>query len=236
MVAVAAVAAVVEVDGEAGIEAVSVSVKAGLGVVGGTGGGPAATEPATTEPSASTYLAPANPTPTNPAPINPRNLIVNGDFETPEAPDRCRTLSGDELTGWKVEKGNVDVVSTYWPAEHGNQSLDLNGLERGVISQTIPTEPSHWYRLTFFYAGNPDANAEDDNRDAEVQWGDKLLTTLHPQLGTPNDMNWQRREFIVQAKAAYTTLVFISVTDGAYGVALDDVSLVPCDPPSKVQR
>jgi hypothetical protein len=49
-------------------------------------------------------------------------------------------------------------------------------------------------------------------------------------------MNWQRREFIVQASGAQTQLVFISLTEGAYGVALDDVSLVPCDPPIKVQR
>jgi choice-of-anchor C domain-containing protein len=166
----------------------------------------------------------------------PANLIVNGDFEWPVAPDRCRTLSADELTGWKIERGDVDVVSTYWPAEHGNQSLDLNGKTSGAISQTVATEPSHWYRLTFFHAGNPDENAADRDRAAEVQWGDKLLTTLHPKLGTLTDMNWQRREFVVQAKTASTTLSFISVNDGAYGVALDDVSLVPCDPPTTQDR
>jgi len=165
----------------------------------------------------------------------PTNLIINGDFETPQAPDRCLALSSDQLPGWKIERGDVDVVSTYWPAEHGNQSLDLNGLTSGAISQTIVTEPSHWYRLTFFYAGNPDENAADSDRAAEVQWGDKLLTILHPKLGTLTDMNWQRREFVVQAKTAKTTLAFISVNDGAYGVALDDVSLVPCDPPVKQQ-
>ena len=115
------------------------------------------------------------------------NLVVNGDFETPIAPDRCLTLSSDQLTGWKIERGDVDVVSTYWPAEHGDQSLDLNGLTSGAISQTIATEPTHWYRLTFFYAGNPDENAADTDRAAEVQWGDKLLTTLHPKLGTLAD-------------------------------------------------
>jgi choice-of-anchor C domain-containing protein len=175
---------------------------------------------ATTEPASTTEPAPAT------------NLIVNGDFETPEAPDRCLALSGDQLTGWKIERGDVDVVSTYWPAEHGNQSLDLNGLTSGAISQTIATEPGHWYRLSFFYSGNPDENAADRNRAAEVQWDGKLLTTLHPQLGTLTDMNWQRQEFVVQAKTASTSLLFISVNDGAYGVALDDVSLVPCDPAS----
>ena len=179
-----------------------------------------AADPAATEPVAATEPAQAN-------------LIANGDFEMPEAPDRYRNLTGDELTGWKIEQGDVDVVSSLWPAEHGSQSLDLNGLNRGVISQTIATEPSHWYRLTFFYAGNPDENAADGKRDAEVEWGDKLLTTLHPQLGTLTDMNWQRQEFVVQAKTKSTTLLFISVTEGAYGVTLDDVSLVPCDPPAK---
>ncbi len=163
------------------------------------------------------------------------NLIVNGGFETPEAPDRTLPISKDQLTGWTIERGDGDVCSTYWPAKSGKQSLDLNGLTRGIISQTIDTRPGQWYRLTFAYAGNPDEHAADNNRAAEVQWGDKRIAVLHSALGTLEDMKWQDAEYIVQAKADHTQLLFISITDGKYGVALDDVSLVACEPPATTQ-
>ncbi len=160
----------------------------------------------------------------------PTNLIVNGDFETPLVPDRCLAVSGDQLPGWKIERGDVDVTaSTLWQSAHGDQSLDLNGFSRGIISQEVHTEPGQWYRLTFSYSANP--HPDDTGRVAEVQWGDKLLTTLKPELATTDDMKWKKQEFVVQAKEKATTLVFISLTPGAYGVALDDIALVKCDPP-----
>ncbi len=49
-------------------------------------------------------------------------------------------------------------------------------------------------------------------------------------------MNWQKQEIVVQANVANATVVFISTTDGAYGVTVDDFSLVPCDPPAKAKH
>jgi hypothetical protein len=57
-----------------------------------------------------------------------------------------------------------------------------------------------------------------------------------PKLGTFDDMNWQKQEIVVQANVANATVVFISTTDGAYGVTVDDFSLVPCDPPAKAKH
>src|SRR5262249_45650825 len=75
------------------------------------------------------------------------NLLVNGSFELPVVPSGAdiRTLRGvDELPGWRITRGSVDVVpAPFWqpaPGE-GSQSLDLVGVGAGTIEQTFATAP-----------------------------------------------------------------------------------------------
>jgi hypothetical protein len=51
----------------------------------------------------------------------------------------------------------VSAASIFWQADHGNQSVDLNGYGTGpsTIYQDITTEPGKSYLLTFAVSGNP---------------------------------------------------------------------------------
>ena len=92
-------------------------------------------------------------------------LVTNGGFEAPAlTPSQFQTINvGAEPAGfaWTVVSGNVDVAYPPIPpfvqfgALEGNQALDLNGTQRGAISQTFATTVATRYRLSFVYTDNP---------------------------------------------------------------------------------
>src|SRR5918996_3601962 len=85
------------------------------------------------------------------------NIVVNGDFELPFVPGAFLTYPpGPALTGWMITSGTIDHIGTHWQAASLRQSLDLNGLEQGTISQTLATVAGERYILRFAMAGNPD--------------------------------------------------------------------------------
>lgn len=70
--------------------------------------------------------------------------VSNGGFETPSAGNSYRAfLAGENIGGWVIESGSVEIVGTYWQSAQGSQSLDLSGLWdwAGTIYQDIATVP-----------------------------------------------------------------------------------------------
>ena len=55
--------------------------------------------------------------------------------------------TGDDLFGWSVSEGDVQVLDNF--ASDGEISVILNAKENGSICQTIETIPGHVYELTF---------------------------------------------------------------------------------------
>ena len=108
----------------------------------------------------------------------PRNLIDNGDFEDSDAGAMYARHDKEEPPpGWTVKRGTVDVIGGWWQAAHGKQSLDLNGLEPGAISQEVATEPGKTYVLSFWMAGNPD-DPEARRTAIEIAWDKKVVRTV----------------------------------------------------------
>ena len=58
--------------------------------------------------------------------------------------------------GWTVDRNSIDLIGPYWNAADGSQSVDLDGLAPGSISQTFTTVAGQQYRLTFAYSANKD--------------------------------------------------------------------------------
>ena len=91
------------------------------------------------------------------------DVVQNGSFEQPTAiAPTFDTLTGEQLDGWVIEQGNVDLISPgYWNASEGAQSVDLDGLSPGAISQAVSTVPGQRYDLTFDYSANPETERPD---------------------------------------------------------------------------
>ena len=169
------------------------------------------------------------------------NLIVNGSFETGANPpgDGFRTLTAlnTDLTGWTVTAGSIDWIGGYWEASDGDRSIDLGGLEAGtIVGQVFATTPGQWYALTFDMAANPDNNHQPNPKKLQVTVSgtnptieDFLFT---PTSTTKTDMGWQTKTLLFEASDAATSLQFADLTGGAFGAALDNVSVVAIPEPA----
>jgi choice-of-anchor C domain-containing protein len=165
------------------------------------------------------------------------NLIKNGSFERPilDSPDRV-FASGKHLGAWTVGDvpflgvdGSIDLVrSDYWQAQDGSQSVDLDGLEPGTISQTIATTPGVGYRVGFWLTQNPDCGPAVKDLLIELN-GSGFASVVIRKQGTHDNMNWMHRVRVFEADSSSTTISFVS-DDGSgstCGVALDKISVKP---------
>lgn len=166
------------------------------------------------------------PTPTHPQ----RNLVVNGSFEAHQLMKKTWTTyyAGQEMDGWKVLSGNVDLTGPYWQAARGHMSLDLNGNQAGTIAQDIATVPGHTYTLSFALAGNPNAQCGSSDKRLRVELGNSMAADLSFMITghSLDKMGWQYHSFTVRVTNTMTRLTFSSLTPGNCGAALDNVVVV----------
>ncbi len=163
-------------------------------------------------------------------------LVENGGFERPALVDTgfvTRPTGSTAMPGWTVGGGGVDQILNQWQSADGLQNLDLgsSGVSPGdgSITQSISTESGASYLLSFAYSANPDAPNGWPAAIAEVRWNGDLITTLTPPRPGLVDMGWQptQIEVVGNEDGSSTQLEFIQTSGGVFGVALDDVSVVP---------
>lgn len=164
--------------------------------------------------------------------------VSNGGFEQPGAGSLYRAfLAGENIGGWIVESGSVEIVGTYWNAAEGNQSLDLSGLWdwAGTIYQDIPTVPGQVYKIRFAFAGNPEDQAV---KDAKVFWNDTELAKLTVDTAGRSftDMGWTYYDYEVTATGTSGRLKFQSLTLNFLGPVIDDVSITGLAPAQGLQN
>nr|WP_315473358.1 choice-of-anchor C family protein [uncultured Rhodoferax sp.] len=160
---------------------------------------------------------------------NATNLVANGGFESETVQntgagfDTFNSIS-QGLTGWTVNLRTVDLVSNaYWTAASGNNSLDLNGLGKGVISQVLSTVVGQIYTLSFELAGNPVAGPA--IKGLSVNLGPIGLYSFDTTGHSTTNMGWTRYTTQFAAVSTSTTLSFASQVSGPAGPALDNISV-----------
>ncbi|RDC73465.1 choice-of-anchor C family protein [Rhodovulum sp. 12E13] len=134
------------------------------------------------------------------------------------------------LPGWTVDSGTVDLVpSAVWEASDGSQSLDLNGDQKGAISQALSGfSVGQRYALLFDLAGNPDGGSG-EIKSLQVSVGGRSDTFDFDTTGTSSSsMGWVTESFFFTAGAESMTLAFESLTDSpedTRGPALDNLRI-----------
>ena len=162
--------------------------------------------------------------------------LTHGGFETPVvgANTFVGRASGTTFGGWTVASGNVDHIGAgYWEAAEGVQSLDLNGNQAGAIYQNVMVTPGSSYDLFFALAGNPASGPA--VKTVQVLWGptpESLVPvgtfTFDVTGRTFAAMGWSEQSAAgLTATSGTMTLQFASLTVGAYGPVVDDVTLLP---------
>ncbi len=157
------------------------------------------------------------------------NLLTNGDFECPTLTGSYQPFSAKQaICGWSVDAESVDLVGSLWTAASGKQSIDLSGSPgKGTIALDVPTVAGQSYRIRFALAGN--ILEPSVKKEMVVAWENRDLATLtFDTTGrSAAAMGWQYHEYTVTATGSTARLAFRSLTDGAYGAAIDDVSVMP---------
>ncbi len=154
--------------------------------------------------------------------------IVNGSFEDP-APTIGAFASvnagSNLITGWTIGGGGVDLIRTYWENQDGAYSLDLNQTSAGSISQDITgLVVGQAYRLDFWLASNTAGAPNVKMLDVSV--GSKNESFSFDRTGSSlTNMNWAESSLLFTASGTSETLTFASAISGAYGPALDNVSI-----------
>jgi hypothetical protein len=110
------------------------------------------------------------------------------------------------------------------PPDGGN-SVDLDGLAPGSISQSFDTTAGDKYVLTFYLAGNPDGGPGIKSTTVDVGSTAKTFTyDVHGSQSETN-MEWQKETLLFTGGAGTSTaLEFASNTTGAFGPVIGDVS------------
>jgi len=169
-------------------------------------------------------------------------LITNGSFEGSGLTGAYNPIySGTAIPGWTV--GNlgfndgvhgVDLITTYWTASNGQDSVDLSAFEAGSISQTFATVPGASYHITFDFSANPDSQFGITSYTMEVSVTgsaaqeysyDTSIEGNTSNLPGPGNMKWKPQYFDFVATSTATTLTFTDTTVGAgwSGPAIDNV-------------
>jgi choice-of-anchor C domain-containing protein len=162
-------------------------------------------------------------------------LVVNGSFE--DGPtlrfDGVHNIhlenDSTAVKGWVVTGGGVGIVDpTYWQPADGERSLAIRageGTAVGGIRQDFATKKGQKYRVTFWMAG--DTNGGPSEKKLRVSAAEKSAEFVFDTTGRDRkEMGWVKKSWEFTAEADRTTLEFSSLTEGMYGPALDNVSVV----------
>ena len=151
------------------------------------------------------------------------NLVANGSFEANSVPGTFINSTAQTISNWTVGTGNVDLVGSLWTAASGVNSVDLNGSKKGEIHQTLATVTGQKYQFSFELAGNFQGGTA--MKDLTVNIGPNGLYSFDTTGKSAGNMGWTKYSTTFVASSNTTTLSFASNTRGAYGPAIDNVSV-----------
>jgi len=171
----------------------------------------------------------------------------NGGFETGPTVDpigfTTLYLPSTSINGWSVDSGSIDYIGSYWQAADGARSIDLNGFTAGSISQTFTTVKGATYKVDFALSGNPDGRtyagqywSPDPKIVAVSATGNAAQSfdyNTAEKNNTLSNMLWVGHTYTFVATGTSTTLTFASQIVGAFGPALDNVSIKETLPGNK---
>jgi hypothetical protein len=164
------------------------------------------------------------------------NLIVNGDFATPDVGSGYTFFSS--IAGWTVNQDAIEVDYTpilgmaCYTANCQSAEVDANTFD--TISQTISgLHPGSQYTLSWGYGDRPGSGPQ----QLDVSLGGSPITS---DFGTGTTGLWTLNSFIITATATSEVLSFAAVDTSGIGGApsvgneVDGVSLVGVPEPTSM--
>ena len=179
---------------------------------------------------------------------NQQNLILNGDFNTPDISASYETLNvAPPGFGWTIVSDGrshapsttnvmgVDIVNTFWVGEGQivnpdgvAQSLDIDGMSS--ISQSFTTTPGQSYSVEFLFSHHFLRQSSSGTLTVEGNVALLSETLLHDIPNAQADMQWSRFTRTFEADSELTTLTIQGKAENdGFGFAVDDIRVSPID-------
>lgn len=180
-------------------------------------------------------------------------IITNGSFESgpsvPASPGFVTVPGGSlpdsAITGWTVTGGTVDYINGYWTGANSTAaSVDLSGNGLGALSQMVSLIEGQAYELSFYLAANPDSSVyprqvavsmANLTGPSESNYFSSIFS--YDPAGIPGGNNrpglaWiKQTQSFVASQTGDALLSFTALNDGAFGPALDEVSIAAVPEP-----
>jgi choice-of-anchor C domain-containing protein len=162
------------------------------------------------------------------------NIVRNGGFEQGLATSEFNhgsfheaSAGSTDLTGWRIARGSIDIVESFWGPAAGSRSLDLDGKEPGAIEQDLETVPGHTYEVTFALSGNFGVTTDPKTLRVTAAGASSEFRFDRPAGWSRTNMQWSNKSLRFVADSDVTTLRFESLSQPgtAEGPALDAVSV-----------
>ncbi len=154
------------------------------------------------------------------------NLVVNGNFESPQVPTGNIAIT-PALPGWRVvgsSGAEVQANVAGAPAE-GRQHVELDGDRPTSIAQDIPTRPGQRYELSLSFAARP-GSTRASNR-LLIVWGGQVVARVDADGTGQTRTNWVTVTQFVTATGRRTTLELRDEgTADTLGTYVDDVRVI----------
>jgi choice-of-anchor C domain-containing protein len=158
--------------------------------------------------------------------------VTNGSFEAPVVIGSFNTLNGPGgLDGWTIAGNGIDLINGYWPANDGDQSVDMNATNPGSIAKELTgLTIGQTYTITFDLTGNPEIEQGVKTLEVKVGGVYSATFTIDTTGYSLADMPpWQTYSFSFVASSTTETLTFTSLSSGPCGPVLDNVTLAAND-------
>lgn len=170
-------------------------------------------------------------------------LIVNGSFETPDAPMGTGsgglggwTIYTEAIYGWSPANANgfeiidrlIDGEGNVWQGFDGYQFVELDASANGGIYQLVNTIPGETYFLSYRVSPRPGLSWE--SCTLEIYIDDVLRHTVF-MSGTGRAVpSWNYVYSEIVATGPTTKIAFMAAgTSDGMGAFIDNVSMVPID-------
>ena len=150
--------------------------------------------------------------------------VVNGSFEDPIVTNWQIFTGPNDISGWTITSGSIEIARAPWPAFDGAQSIDLSGNSAGSLEQTISgLQSGATYELAFEYALHKGAKS---SRSAEALIDGLVMDTVVADTSMkPPNYQSKSIEFIASSSGS-VTIGFNSLSSGGKGVVIDNVRLI----------
>ena len=149
-------------------------------------------------------------------------IIPNFSFEEPGLSEPSKVVTGEQLSGWTINKGDVTLIGNvpkWFPPPEGAQAVALNGKGPAEIVQNIKTILGREYKLEFFALAG--ASCTPEEAKLAVIWNDEERVVVNLNIS-----QWGLYEVNLESQMVDNSLGFQTKSTSGCGSGIDNVKLL----------